>query len=354
MGYRRTGSEGVRFGVGLWQGIATGELPAVVQMAEQVGYSHVWLANHKLYRDMYMGLAVAALSTQRVELGSFVAEPYSYHPGQIAAAMATLDELSNGRAVLGIGAGGGTLRELGIDRTNIVGTLRESIDVIHGLFEGNHIALRGDTLRIDGRLHVPVRPDLPVILASRGDRVLGLAGEIADGAMVATYATEAGLRHGLDMVEGGKRRSVDSDRPFRTIARVDVAIDEDTRAAREAVKPMIAMMVMASYPDSGFIRHAGLELTPELEEMSKQKNETLALASGHLVPDDYVRSFSWTGTPADVAAQVAAAADIGYSEVVILPQPLNDGAIGTIRRFATEVMPRVAAALGRTPNPSAG
>lgn len=336
----------MKFGVGLWQGIASRDLPDIVDMCEEVGYSHVWYANHKLYRDMFIGLAAAALSSKRIELGTFVAEPYSFHPGQIAAAIATLDELSEGRAILGIGAGGATLREIGIERSRITKVMRESIDVIHGLLRGEHVAFDGEAVKIDGRLHVPARPDIPVILASRGDRILQLAGEIADGAMVATYATAAGLGHGLEMVHEGKRRSEDPERPFRMMARVDVAIDEDERVARDAVRPMIAMMVMASYPDSAFVRHAGLELTPELEQMCQQKDEALALASGHLVPDEFVRSFAWTGSPESVATQIAEATEVGYSEVVILPQPLNDGSIDTIRRFATEVVPRIRSLTG--------
>lgn len=337
----------MKFGVGLWQGISFEDLPSIVRMAEDVGYGHVWYANHKLYRDMFMGLAVAAMSSTKIEIGSFVAEPYSYHPGQIAAAMATLDELSDGRAILGLGAGGGTLRDLGLERTRVRQTLRESIDAIHALFAGDRVDVVGDAVELHGHLHVPVRPNLPVVLASRGDRVLALAGEVADGAMVATYATPAGLGHGLAMVAEGKARSTEPDRPFRTMARVDVAINEDRSVAHAAVKPMIAMMVMASYPDSAFIRHAGLKLTPKLEEMASQKDETLALASGDLVPDEFVQSFAWTGTVDDVAKQVAAIGDIGFSDVVILPQPLNESAVETIRLFATEVIPRVNAELGQ-------
>lgn len=344
----------MKFGVGLWQGISFEDLPSVVRMAEEAGYEHVWYANHKLYRDAYMGLAVAALSSKKIEIGSFVAEPYSYHPGQIAAAMATLDELSDGRAILGIGAGGGTLRDLGLERTRVTRTLRESIDVIHGLFRGDHVDVKGDAVELHGHLHVPVRPDLPVVLASRGDRVLTLAGEIADGAMIATYATPAGLGHGLAMVNEGRDQSAKPDRPFRTMARVDVAIDEDRKVAQAAVKPMIAMMVMASYPDSAFVRHAGLELTPALEAMASQKDETLALASGDLIPDDFVKSFAWTGTVREVAKQIAAIDDVGFSDVVILPQPLNESSVETIRLFATEVIPLVKAELGRSSRVSVG
>ena len=97
---------------------------------------------------------------------------------------------------------------------------------------------------------------------------------------------------------------------------------------------------MASYPDTAFVRQAGLELTPELEAMARQKNEALAFGSGHLVPDEFVRQFAWVGTPAEVAEQIAPVAEAGFGSIVVLPQPLDRDAGETIRTFAREVMPR--------------
>jgi 5,10-methylenetetrahydromethanopterin reductase len=335
----------VKYGVGLWQAIPSGELAGLVQSVEAWGFDHAWYANHKLYRDMVAGLTIAAVSSRRLEIGSFVAEPYSMHPGQIAAAIATVDELTGGRAILGIGAGGGTLRELGIRRERVATTIRESVDVIHALLRGEHVTATATTTSIDGSLHLPVRLDLPVVVASRGDRVLQVAGEVADGAMVATYATPEGLAHGLAMVDAGRARSSEPDRPFRLLARVDIALNDDGAAARDAVRPMIAMMVMASYPDTAFVEHAGLVLSRELEEMCRQKNEALALESGHLIPDEFVRQFAWTGTVDEVAHRVAEAVSVGFTEIVVLPQPLNASSVDTIRRFALEVIPRVRAQL---------
>jgi alkanesulfonate monooxygenase SsuD/methylene tetrahydromethanopterin reductase-like flavin-dependent oxidoreductase (luciferase family) len=109
---------------------------------------------------------------------------------------------------------------------------------------------------------------------------------------------------------------------------------------------MIAAMVMASYPDTAFLDHAGLELTPELEAMARQKNEALAFASGDLVPDAFVRQFAWVGTPAEVSEQVAEVVDSGFSTIVFLAQPMGVDPEPTLRRFAREVVPRVRASLG--------
>jgi alkanesulfonate monooxygenase SsuD/methylene tetrahydromethanopterin reductase-like flavin-dependent oxidoreductase (luciferase family) len=175
-----------------------------------------------------------------------------------------------------------------------------------------------------------------------------MAGEVADGVMIATYATPEGLRHGRDMVRQGLERAGRLEGDVRLMTRVDVALDEDPHVARNAVRPMIAAMVMASYPDTAFLAHAGLEITPELEAMSRQKNEALAFASGDLVPDEYVRHFAWVGAPDDVAEQIAAVVDSGFDTIVFLPQPMSADPRPILRRFAREVIPRVHAALGTT------
>lgn len=341
-------ADAIRFGVGVWQGLTTQRLIELSRSIEREGFDQLWYSNHKLYRDLWVGMAVAAQATQRIEIGSFVAEPYSQHPAQIAAAIATIDELSSGRAILGLGAGGANFKELGAVRARPAAALRECVEIARGLLSGERVVYTGEIFKAeDVWLHLPARAELPIVLASRGDRVLRMAGEVADGVMIATYATPEGLRRGREMVSEGLRRAGRAEGAVRLMTRVDVALDEDPRAARNAVRSMIAAMVMASYPDTAFLAHAGLEITPELEAMSRQKNEALAFASGDLVPDEFVRQFAWVGTPAQVAEQIAAVVDSGFDTIVWLPQPMSVDPEPTLQRFAREVIPRVRASLGQ-------
>jgi 5,10-methylenetetrahydromethanopterin reductase len=337
----------IRFGVGVWQALSLRRLGELAADIEAEGFDQLWYANHKLYRDLWVGMTVAAQATHRIQIGSFVAEPYSQHPAQVAAAIASVDEVSGGRAILGLGAGGANFRELGVHQRRPAQALRESVQIARALLRGERIAFRGQVFTAeDVWLHLPTRPELPIVVASRGDRVLRAAGEVADGVMIATYATPEGLRHGRDMVRQGLHQAGRSETDVDLMTRVDVAIDADPRAARDAVRPMIAAMVMASYPDTAFLAHAGLEITPELAEMARHKNEAEAFASGHLVPDEFVRQFAWVGTPAEVAEQVAAVVDSGFTSIVFLPQPMSVDPEPALRRFAREVAPRVRAALG--------
>jgi 5,10-methylenetetrahydromethanopterin reductase len=337
----------LRFGVGVWQGYTTRRLVELAGLIESEGFDQLWYSNHKFYRDMWAGMAIAALSTQRITLGTFVAEPYSQHPAQIAAAIATIDELSGGRSILGLGAGGSNFRELGTQRIRPAQALRETVEIARGLLRGERIAYRGEVYTADNVwLHLPARSELPIVVASRGDRVLRTAGEVADGVMIATYATPEGLRHGREMVRKGLVDAGRAEGDVELLTRVYVALDDDPRAARDAVRPMIAAMVMASYPDTAFLEHAGLEITPELASMARQKSEALAFASGDLVPDAFVRQFAWVGTAPDVAEQIAAVADSGFNNIVFIAQPMDADPEASLRRFAREVVPRVRASLG--------
>ena len=336
-------------GVGLWQALPLDRLREIGRLIEDAGFDSVWYSNHKLYRDLFVGLSVLSSATSRIGVGTFVAEPYSQHPGQLAAAIATIDELSGGRATLVLGSGGGSLKWLGLPRRKSLATMRESVEITRALLAGDEIDYDGEIFTTTGaKLHMDVPHRVPVVVAARSDKMLTLAGRVADGAMVATYATPEGLSHARAQVMRGleeSRRELDR---FPLYARVDVVVDDDEERARAAVRPMIAMMIMASYPRTDFLDHVGLTLTPELHEMCRRHDEALALSSGDLVPDEFVDKFAWVGSPARVASGIAAAVRSGYDNIVLLPQPLAADPGEAIARIAAEVIPLVEQNLSET------
>src|SRR5919202_2241813 len=86
-----------------------------VKLAEASGFGTVWLADERFYREVYSCLAVFAANSRRVALGPCVTDPFARHPALTAMAIATLDEISGRRAVLGIGAGVSGFKELGVN-----------------------------------------------------------------------------------------------------------------------------------------------------------------------------------------------------------------------------------------------
>ena len=96
-----------------------------------------------------------------------------------------------------------------------------------------------------------------------------------------------------------------------------------------------------SRPETGAPSTLSIGSPRRLAHVTVRKDEALAFASGHLVPDSYVEQYAWTGTPEQVAARIAAVAEDGFRDIVVLLQPMSADPEPAIRRFATEVVPRV-------------
>src|SRR5215469_12052142 len=150
-----------------------GDVPVVqlierAQLAEANGFATVWLADERFYRDLYACLSLLAVHTSEVLLGPCVTDPYTRHPALTAMAIATLDEISSGRAMLGIGAGISGFGELGIERRMPARAIREAIELFRALLRGETVDFDGKFIGFShGRLSFTApRPSVPAYVAS--------------------------------------------------------------------------------------------------------------------------------------------------------------------------------------------
>jgi probable F420-dependent oxidoreductase len=169
------------------------EYRAMAVAAEESGFDSIWLGDHLLYRDpgqpeagpweAWTMLAALAAATQRVVLGPLVA-CLGFHPPAVLAKMAaTIDQISNGRFVLGVGAGWNRpeFDAYGIPFDHRVDRFAEGYQVIQALVTGNRITLDGTYVRLDDSvLHPPLQRSVPLMVGSNGPRVLQLTLPTAD------------------------------------------------------------------------------------------------------------------------------------------------------------------------------
>lgn len=333
-----------RLGVGLLQEHKPDKLIEIVKTIEALGYDDLWYANEKFYRDPWIGLTIAALHTERLRLGTFITDPYTQHPALIAVAIASLEEVAPGRVVLLMGAGGAAAGPLGYGRHKPALAIREAIHVIRCLLRGEEVDFEGEVVRFTGgRLSFATRADIPIFVASRGNLTLKMGGEVADGVMIATYATPRGLEIGLRRVQAGAEAAGRDLQELEILTRVDVCIHPDRQVALDAVRPMVARMMGSSYPDKSFVQQMGLEIPPELEKVLAKKNHALTNRAAHLVPDEIVEAYTWAGTAEEVARRVADVVRMGITNITFLAHPYDEtgDVMPTIRAFAQEVRPRV-------------
>ena len=168
-----------RRGVWLFPGVAAGALVDAVVAAESAGLDEVWIADEGVAREPVPVLAAASRQTSRIRLGVGITSPLLRHPGAIAATMATLDELSDGRAVLGLGVGGGlSLDPFGLATTRPVGVVADAIRVARGVLGGRPVQGR---LPYEPPAHAMAPRPVPVWVGARGPQLVGLAAREADG-----------------------------------------------------------------------------------------------------------------------------------------------------------------------------
>jgi 5,10-methylenetetrahydromethanopterin reductase len=167
-------------GVWLFPEAPAAELVETFVAAEELGFDEVWIGDEgPAHQDPFAVLAAAAIRTSRVTLGVAVTNPYLRHPAVTASAMATVAELSGGRAILGLGAGGGVaLDPVGIARAEPLRRTREALRIARAVLDGR----AAEGYRPPAGAARQVR--LPVYIGARGELLNRYASAEADGAFL--------------------------------------------------------------------------------------------------------------------------------------------------------------------------
>jgi 5,10-methylenetetrahydromethanopterin reductase len=318
------------------------------KLAEANGYNAVWMADERFYREVYSCLGQLAAHTAKAMLGPCVTDPFARHPALTAMAIATLDEISGGRAILGIGAGISGFAELGIERQKPARAIREAIEVIRALLRRETVDFHGEVIAFNhGRLSfASPRPGIPVYIASNGPLGQRLAAEIADGVIMEACASAAEVRALRTAVESAAREAGRDPRAIRIIARLNTCIAADGRVARDAVRPTVARYLGAGRLRSRTAATQGLTLPAEAIAQVRGAAYAAGVAPYlplvPLVTDRYVDAFTLAGTADEVTEHASALREAGADGVIARPFAPEGGTIEqTIVTLGSEVWPRV-------------
>src|SRR6202030_3612987 len=239
--------------VGYWgMGMGPAEQLAVAQAAEAMGYDSIWTAE-AYGSDAATVLAWLAAGTSTIKLGAGILQIPARSAAMTAMTAATIDQLSGGRFLLGLGSSGPQVSEgwHGVRFGKQLQRTREYVAVVRMALEHQKVEFHGETLDLplpDGpgkalKLTIrPVQKQIPIYLAVLGPKNVALAGEIADGWLPVFFSPEhtAELRVPL---EGGAARAGRTLDDFRICPSVNVYISDDASTARDAVRPLLALYV---------------------------------------------------------------------------------------------------------------
>jgi len=332
-------------GILLWSEASSKEFLRLAALAEEAGYSELWYTDIRFETDAYVNLALAARQTKTILLGPGVSDPYTRHPVLLAAAMATLDQVSDGRAQIGIGMGS-QLERLGMVQERPVRALREAIEIIRILLSGETVQYEGEVFRATGgKLNfTPVRSAIPVFVASHSRQVLKLCGRIADGVLLANMGRREAVQNAISIVREGE---AEAGRPAGSVAihlRLEACISDDERSALEAMRGRLATRLRNSYPRWDYLEELGIEATQSLKDAAAAKD---AAAIGAQLSDADVRSSTLAGSVEQVTDHLSSVVTPEITKVTIRPLTYAGQRLdSTITKFIDEVWPAVEASVG--------
>jgi 5,10-methylenetetrahydromethanopterin reductase len=184
-----------------------GECVELAKAAEAAGFTGVWFAENAFARGILPAAAACAIATEKIQINAGVFNPYSRHPAMMAMEIGALDELSNGRASISIGAGiMSATTKMGLNPEKPLPALRDALAIVRGLLRGDEVDYSGEAYAAKKvRLECPPRPDIPIYLAGRGDLTVKLAGKSADGLIVSNMCSAAFAGRLADLMRASER-----------------------------------------------------------------------------------------------------------------------------------------------------
>ena len=320
------------------------ELIELGQLGESLGYHTLWYTDQRLTPDCYVGLSALATQTTRVRLGPCVSDPYTRHPAITASAIATLDELCGGRAVLGLGIGGQGFGELGLETKLPVAALREAVAVVRGLLRGEQVDVQGKVVTLNhGRLSfTPVRDHIPIYFATHGAQVSKLAGKVADGVLIANTLLPDVFEGYVKQIYAGIESAGKSPESFDLGLRVEACISEDYDAAFAVMRRRMAQRLMGQYPRWDYLNELGVNVPEKFSAIAAKKDNALIDDAAAAMPTEIVDYTVLAGDVERVARQLAQVLRPEITHLAIRPHKVpGDPITTTIQLFTEAVIPRV-------------
>jgi 5,10-methylenetetrahydromethanopterin reductase len=234
-----------------------------IARCEDAGFDGVGVHDHPHSgRDVYVTLAIAAERTRIARLYPATSSPIVRHPLLLASAAHSLEEIAPGRICLTIAPGFLAARSIGRPRANLT-TMREAVVTVRRLLVGDTVGLEATDTRLRNRSARPT----PVYLLAAGPRMIELAGEVADGALLLVGLHPAAIVEARRHLEEGARRAGRSLEGFRTIFIVPIAIEDSVAAAQRWVQRWFAPgQSFLTYPSASnlhWLRRAGIDLADD-------------------------------------------------------------------------------------------
>ncbi|MHB8692614.1 MAG: TIGR03842 family LLM class F420-dependent oxidoreductase [Solirubrobacteraceae bacterium] len=287
----------------------------LVQIAEQAGFTHAWTYDsHILWQDGYAFLALAAGATSTIKLGHCVTNPGIREPTVTASSYATLQDITDGRMVMGIGRGDSSRRVVGLKPVPIP-EFERSLVMIRELMNGRAVVWNEQEIQLawaDGL------DEIPLYVAAYGPRALGVAGRVSDGVIVQLADPEI---TSWIMAQAGEA-AVAAGRDAVRLAPIVCApaVIADREAAREAVRWFPAMVsnhvkdIIRRHGAGGGIPAALTDYAAGVENYNYAEHSRTGAEHGRYISDEICDRFCVLGSIEEHIEQLQRLAELGVEQ----------------------------------------
>ena len=308
-----------RIGIAFSGGLAASEIADCAERAEALGYESVWVAEGH-GGDQFAILAACALRTRRVRLGTAISSVFVRTAPTIAMAAATVDELSGGRFVLGLGSSHRVQvgPEHGVEYARPLARVRDTVAVVRTLLRDGDVSHAGDTVRIE-RFDLwfqPLRRDIPIYLSALFPKMTELCGEIADG-VILTRGTLASAARARAHVAAGAARAGRDAAAVEIASLLPASVASDRKEALAAARPGLAFYAGFFPRYNRLLAESGFAAEAAAVSAAWAAGDTAG--AERAVTDEMIAATGIAGTPAECRDRLQAYRDAGLDLPIISP-----------------------------------
>lgn len=302
----------------------------LAKLAEDAGFDTIWITDHYNNRDVYSTLAILSLATSRVKLGTGVTNPYTRNVAVTASSIGSINEISGGRAILGIGPGDkATFDAMGIAWEKPLSAVRESVRALRELLAKKRVNAYG----MKGAQLAFPPGKIPIYIGAQGPKMLEMAGMIADGVLVnASHPDD--FKYAVPLIREGAKKAGRDPEEVEIAAYTSFSADKNGDKAANEAKIVVAFIVAGS-PETVLSRHG---IKPEVAAAVSG-----AIARGDFgsalgaVSDEMINAFSVSGTPDDCRARVEDLLATGVTQIVV-GSPIGPNKERSIKLIGKEIL----------------
>jgi probable F420-dependent oxidoreductase len=328
----------MEFGITFKSDMTLPHMVALAKQAERAVFMYAWcFDSHVLWHEVYAILTLVAANTRKMKFGPLVTNPIVRDPTVTASVLATLNELSGGRAQLGIGRGDSSRRVMGKKPTTVDHML-ETIHVFRELTSGQPIEYEGHPIQMTW-----ARGRIPVWVAGYGPKALGAAGEVADG-IVLQFADPHLIKWCMGFVREGAERAGRDFSEIQVMSAAPVWVSNDIAAAREHVRWFPALV--SNHVVDLISRYDPSQLPPELTAYVRDRrgydyhhHAEVGSSNAEFVTDEIVDRYCIVGPVKEHIRRLEVLQSLGVTQFNIYLMSGDEE--NTLDVYARKIVPRL-------------